>query len=163
MSVLGDVVAKIPMPALVGVMVMVSISTFDWKSILNLRSTPRSDAVVMLTTVTIVVLTGNLALGVLAGIVISALVFGWKMAQLHIETITKDGKKVYVVTGQLFFASTAQFVQSFNYREDPAGVVIDLSGSHVWDHSGVTAIMKVARALLLERCGCGLPAKPRAV
>lgn len=141
--VLGDVVALIPMPALVGVMIMVAISTFNWESIRNLRSMPVSDTFVMLSTVVIVVATGNLALGVLVGVVVSAMVFGWKMAQIQVKTWMHGDSKVYRVSGQLYFASTTRFMEAFDHDEDPDHIVIDFSGSHVWDHSGVTAISKV--------------------
>lgn len=141
--VLGNAVARIPMPALVGVMVMVSISTFDWNSIRNLRRVPMSDAVVMITTVVTVVVTGNLALGVFVGVVISALVFGWKMAQIEVIRTRNEGVKIYDVKGPLYFAATTRFIDAFAYNEDPDQVLIDFSKAHVWDHSGVTAISKV--------------------
>lgn len=141
--VLGDVVREIPMAALVGVMIMVSVGTFDWHSIRTLAKIPRSDALIMVVTVGIVVATSNLALGVLAGVVLSAVYFGWRSAQIraHADT-TKDDRKVYRITGQLFFGTMNHFVGLFDYKEDPAKVTIDLSASHVWDHSAVTAIAK---------------------
>jgi len=106
---------------------------------------PTSDAVVMVSTVVIVVATGNLALGVFAGVVISAIVFGWKMAQIHVTAELRDGStKVYRVTGQLYFATTTHFIEAFDYNNAPEHRTVDFSGSHVWDHSGVTAITKIA-------------------
>lgn len=141
--VLGDAVARIPMPALVGVMIMVSISTFDWGSVRNLGTIPISDAVAMIATVVTVVVTGNLALGVFVGVVISALVFGWQMAQIQVTRTLSGRTKVYDVKGPLYFAATTRFVDAFAYDDDPDHVLIDFSKAHVWDHSGVNAISKV--------------------
>ena len=141
--VLGDIVAMIPMAALVGVMIMVSISTFDWRSIIELHKVPRGDAFVMLSTVGIVVYTHDLAKGVIAGVVISALIFGWKMATLHLSTsFNEQGSKIYHVSGPLFFASTTVFLEQFDPVNDPEQILIDLTQSHVWDQSGVTALSK---------------------
>jgi SulP family sulfate permease len=134
--VFGDVVAQIPMAALVGVMIMVAAGTFDWQSLRDLRKIPRSDAVIMLATVAIVVSTHDLAKGVIAGVIMAALVFGWKISR-------KDGVKVYTVSGQLFFGTMAAFVDLFAYEDDPLEVRIDLGRSHVWDQSAVAAIAKV--------------------
>ncbi|MFD2332362.1 SulP family inorganic anion transporter [Cohnella sp. GCM10020058] len=141
--VLGDVVRVIPMAALVGVMIMVSIGTFDWRSLTTLAKIPRSDALIMIVTVGIVVATSNLALGVLAGVVLSAVNFGWRSARIKAHAdLAKDGRKVYRITGQLFFGTMNHFVNLFDYKEDPLDVTIDFSASHVWDHSAVTAIAK---------------------
>jgi sulfate permease, SulP family len=141
--VLGDLVKQIPMAALVGVMIMVSIGTFDWQSIKELRKIPRTDAAVMILTVAIVVYTHDLAKGVIAGVVLSALVFGWKMAQIKATSEMKGNQKIYKISGQLFFGTMSHFVEMFDYNEDPEKIVIDFTHSHVWDHSGVTAIAKV--------------------
>ncbi|WP_168123288.1 SulP family inorganic anion transporter [Paenibacillus sp. HB172176] len=142
--VLSDVVVRIPMAALVGVMIMVSIGTFDWRSLLELRKVPLVDSIVMLSVVGIVVYTHNLALGVLVGVIISALSFGWRMAKLHAEsTITEAGVKHYGIRGQLFFGTMSHFADIFRPEEDPEHIVIDFSASHVWDQSAVTAIAKV--------------------
>lgn len=141
--VLGDIVKQIPMGALVGVMIMVSIGTFDWKSLITLPQTPRPDAVVMIVTVGIVVATHDLAKGVMAGVMLSALIFGWKMATIRTTTAMDNGSKIYTVSGQMFFGTMSHFVDQFNFKEDPERVVIDFSHSHVWDHSAVTAIAKV--------------------
>jgi len=141
--VLGKVVTQIPMAALVGVMFMVSIGTFDWQSLRALNRVPRPDALVMVLTVSIVVATHNLAYGVFAGIVVSAVIFAWRMARIRSsEHVTADGKR-YVVTGQLFFGTMTHFVGLFRYQEDPKHVTIDLTHSHVWDQSAVTAIAKM--------------------
>ena len=143
--VLGDIVSNIPMAALVGVMIMVSIGTFDWQSLRNIRKMPLSDALVMVITVVIVVATRDLSEGVIAGVVISALVFGWRISRLKVTDRLEQGgtQKVYQVTGQLFFGTMSHFVDLFQPVGDPRFVVIDMSGSHVWDHSAVTALSKV--------------------
>ncbi|AWX59225.1 SulP family inorganic anion transporter [Brevibacillus brevis] len=142
--VLGDVVKQIPMAALVGVMVMVSIGTFNWQSIRDLRKIPVGDAVVMITTVIIVVATHDLAKGVISGVILSAVIFGWRMARLHATSYVSDtGEKVYAVSGQLFFGTMTHFVDLFSFQDDPQQIIIDFSRSHVWDLSAVTAISKV--------------------
>lgn len=142
--VLGDVVQQIPMAALVGVMIMVSVGTFNWQSLKDLRKIPFSDSLVMVTTVAIVVATHDLAKGVIAGVIMSALIFGWKMARLKaVTSFTTDGVKVYSISGQLFFGTMTYFVNEFDYQTDPEEIVIDFSRSHVWDHSAVTGIAKV--------------------
>lgn len=142
--VLGDVVKAIPMPALVGVMIMVSISTFDWGSILNIRKIPLSDTVIMVVTVAVVLYTHDLAKGVMVGVIMSALLFGWRMAKLHADKhITEQGIKHYRIRGQMFFGTMSHFGELFDPQGDPKHIVIDLGGSHVWDHSAVTAIAKV--------------------
>lgn len=141
--VLGNVVKQIPMGALVGVMFMVSIGTFDWNSLRTLAKIPRSDALVMVITVAIVVATSNLAIGVLSGVIMSALIFGWRSAKIKANTsVDKNGAKVYRISGQLFFGTMSYFIDLFDYRNDPEKVTIDFSSSHVWDHSAVTAIAK---------------------
>ncbi|MFI8713741.1 SulP family inorganic anion transporter [Brevibacillus brevis] len=142
--VLGDVVKQIPMASLVGVMVMVSIGTFNWQSIRDLRKIPVGDAVVMITTVIIVVATHDLAKGVISGVILSAVIFGWRMARLHATSYESDmGEKVYTVSGQLFFGTMTHFVDQFSFQDDPQQIIIDFSRSHVWDLSAVTAISKV--------------------
>lgn len=173
---LGDVVKQIPMAALVGVMFMVSFSTFDWSSLRNLAKTPRSDALVMIVTVAVVVATSNLAIGVVTGVVLSSVIFGWRSATIkaHAE-LEPDGTKRYRIAGQLFFGTMLHFVELFDYRNDPDRVVIDFSSSHVWDHSAVTAIAKATQKYkqygkqvevvglnedsrrLIERVGLGAP------
>ncbi|NHN33224.1 SulP family inorganic anion transporter [Paenibacillus sp. S3N08] len=141
--ILGDIVKQIPMAALVGVMIMVSIGTFDWNSVRELRKIPVSDSMVMMTTVGIVVYTHDLAKGVLAGVVLSAIIFGWKMSRIHALTTIQNKVKVYQISGQMFFGTTSHFIELFEYMNDPEHIHIDFSKSHVWDHSAVTAIAKV--------------------
>lgn len=142
--VLRDVVIQIPMAALVGVMIMVSIGTFDWQSLKDLRKVPVTDSLVMITTVAVVVYTHDLARGVLAGVVLSALIFGWKISNIHAVTnIQSNGIKHYSIKGQLFFGTMSHFGELFDAAHDPNHIIIDFTASHVWDHSAVTAIAKV--------------------
>jgi SulP family sulfate permease len=142
--VLGTVVKQIPMAALVGVMIMVSVGTFDWNSLRTLHKIPLGDSVVMISTVAIVVATSDLAIGVMAGIVLSCLNFGWKMAKISTHISFDDkGNKNYQLTGPLFFGTMSYFIQMFDYAKDPQKITIDFSHSHVWDHSAINAISKV--------------------
>ncbi len=134
------------MPALVAVMIMVSIGTFSWRSIANIRVYPWTSSVVMLATVAVVVFTHNLAYGVLVGVLLSGIFFAWKIGQLFEVTssITDDGRiRTYVVSGQVFFASTQSFVSAFDFQEGLERVVIDLTRAHFWDISAVSALDKV--------------------
>ncbi|WP_180320602.1 SulP family inorganic anion transporter [Alkalihalobacterium alkalinitrilicum] len=140
---LGNLVVQIPMAALVGVMIMVSISTFDWNSVRTLHKVPRTDAAVMVVTVGTVVITHNLAIGVLAGVVLSAIFFAGKISKVNVSAEVLNRKKTYYVQGQIFFASVTDFVAAFDYKEEVTDVVIDLSQSHLWDDSAVGAIEKI--------------------
>jgi len=145
---LGDIVAIIPMAALVAVMIMVSIGTFDWHSITpsTLRRMPLGETIVMVLTVAVVVITHNLAIGVILGVVAAMIVFARRVAHLaaveRTLTTNDEGRDQarYAVTGALFFASSNDLTTQFEYAEDPEDVVIDLSGSHVWDASTVAAL-----------------------
>ncbi|MEZ0494552.1 SulP family inorganic anion transporter [Kineococcus sp. TBRC 1896] len=142
---LGDVVATIPMAALAAVMVMVAVGTFDWHSVrpATLRRMPRSETTVMVTTVVVVVATHNLAIGVVVGVLVAALLFARRVAHL-VEVdgvLSEDGSlKTYHVHGALFFASSNDLVSQFDYAGDPERVLVDLSDSHVWDASTVAAL-----------------------
>ncbi|MEX0955596.1 MAG: SulP family inorganic anion transporter [Rhizobiaceae bacterium] len=141
--VLGDWVSIIPMAALVAIMIMVSIGTFSWSSIKNLRDHPRRSSTVMVATVIAVVATHNLAIGVLVGVLLSGLFFASKVAQIfHVSsTVSKDEtERAYVVTGQIFFASAEAFIRSFDFKEAVARITIDISRSHIWDLTGVGAV-----------------------
>jgi SulP family sulfate permease len=145
--VLGDLVAIIPMAALVAVMIMVSVGTFDWHSIRpsTLRRMPLGETVVMIATVAVVVVTHNLAIGVIVGVVAAMVVFARRVAHFATVERTVDEDAAvptasYRVTGELFFASSNDLTTQFAYAEDPARVVIDLSGSRVWDASTVAAL-----------------------
>jgi len=138
--------AKIPMAALVAVMIMVSIGTFNWASIRNLREHPKSASVVMVATVIVVVVTHNLAKGVLAGVLLSGFFFAHKVGQiLRVRSRTQDeGRvRVYTVMGQVFFASAERFVAAFDYKEVIEKVTIDVSRAHFWDITAVSALDKV--------------------
>lgn len=140
--VLGDVVKQIPMGALVGVMIMVCISTFEWGSLKTLTRVPLSDALVMIVTVVTVVVTDNLSIGVLFGVLLSALTFAWKIASIRLTVQEATSSKTYAVSGQLFFGTTSHFIHEFAYDSDPDHIIIDFSHSHVWDQSAVHAIAK---------------------
>ncbi len=141
---LGDLVAIIPMPALVAIMIMVSVGTFDWGSLRSLITYPRRSSVVMLTVVVLVVWTHNLAIGVFFGVLLSGLFFASKIAQIfRVTTALENGTRRYLVEGQVFFASADKFASAFDVKERPARVVIDVSGAHIWDLTGVGALDKV--------------------
>ena len=144
----GDVVALIPMAALVAVMVMVSVGTFDWHSVrpATLRRMPRSETAVMVVTVLGTVLTHNLAIGVVVGVLTAMTLFARRVAHLtDVErTVARDADgaatATYRVTGQLFFASSNELYTRFDYADDPERVVVDLSDARVWDASTVAAL-----------------------
>lgn len=141
--VLGDLVSQIPMAAVVAIMIMVSVGTFSWSSIKNLRVHPRSSSIVMVATVVTVVYTHNLALGVLAGVLLSGVFFAAKIAQLFkvSTTISRDGRvRTYVVEGQLFYGSVEDFMNAFDFKEALDKVVIDVSLAQIWDISSVQAL-----------------------
>lgn len=141
----SPLIEKIPMAALTGVMFMVVIGTFEWSSFRILNKIPRPDAFVLIFVSVVTVVTHNLALAVLSGIVISALVFAWK-ASHHIrrEIKDEDGVRTYFLEGPLFFGSVLDFASTFDPKNDPDEVVIDFRNSRVWDHSGLEAIKKLA-------------------
>ncbi|WIM41083.1 SulP family inorganic anion transporter [Paenibacillus sp. PK4536] len=141
--VLGGLVIQIPMPVLAGIMIMVAIGTFDWSSFSYLRKAPKSDALVMVVTVIVVVATHNLALGVLAGILLSAILFVAKISTIKVVSQYVQQTIVYRVEGQLFFASVESFVDSFDYTISDFKITLDFSDAHVWDDSGVGAVDKV--------------------
>ncbi|GAA3165275.1 SulP family inorganic anion transporter [Blastococcus jejuensis] len=140
---LGDIVAVIPMAALVAVMIFVSIATFDWHSLKTIHTMPRSETIVMLTTVAGTLLTHNLAIGVGAGVLAACVLFARRVAHLVEVTSVTDpdgGTRFYAVHGALFFASSNDLYTQFDYAGDPANIVIDLSNAHVWDASTVAAL-----------------------
>ena len=141
--VLGDVVALIPMAALVAVMILVSVSTFNWHSIRpsTLRRMPKSETFVMVITVVVTVLTDNLAIGVVVGVLAAMVLFARRVA--HVVSVTRtadDATARYRVDGALFFASSNDLTTQFEYAEDPDSIVIDMSASHIWDASSVAAL-----------------------
>ncbi|TCC28211.1 SulP family inorganic anion transporter [Kribbella speibonae] len=141
---LGGLVGDIPMAALVAVMIMVSVGTFDWHSLRTLRQMPRSETLVMVSTVVVVVITHNLAIGVVVGVLVAMVLFARRVA--HFTTVDEvvhpddQDTKTYAVTGELFFASSNDLVYQFDYRGDPANVVIDMTDSHIWDASTVATL-----------------------
>lgn len=143
---LGEWVKQIPMAALVAVMIMVSIGTFNWASFRNLRQYPKSSSTVMIATVAVVVGTHNLALGVGVGVLLSALFFARKVSQLLDITseLSADGAaRTYRIRGQLFFVSAGTFADAFDFREVLDRVVIDVSHAHFWDLTAIGALDKV--------------------
>ena len=153
---LGPFVGRIPMPALVAVMVMVSIGTFSWNSIPNLRRHPPTSSVVMLATVAVVVLTHDLAKGVGVGVLLSGIFFAGKVRRLFaVERIEDAGRVRYRVTGQIFFASVDRFTRAFQ-AEPGRDVVIDVSAAHFWDISGVGALDKIVARLRRDGAGVEL-------
>lgn len=144
--VLDDLVRIIPMAALVAVMIMVSIGTFSWRSILDLSRNPPSSSIVMLVTVGTVLATHDLAKGVLAGVLLSGVFFAGKVSKLfHVRPeLVADGRhRIYRVDGQIFFASTESFIAAFDFAEDVETVTIDVTQAHLWDISAVGALDKV--------------------
>jgi SulP family sulfate permease len=143
---IGDWVARIPMAALVAVMIMVSIGTFSWTSLRNLRVHPKSTSLVMIATVVTVVATHDLAKGVLVGVLLSGFFFAHKVGQiLRVRSSNEDEGRLraYVVTGQVFFASAERFINAFDYKEVIEKVHIDVSRAHFWDITAVSALDKV--------------------
>ncbi len=144
----GDIVARIPMAALVAVMVMVAVGTFDWHSIQlgTLRRMPKSETTVMVSTVVVTVWTHNLAVGVVVGVLVAMALFARRVA--HLVSVERDlvehedgsTHACYTVTGELFFASSNVLDEQFAYADDPDRVVIDLARSHVWDASTVAVL-----------------------
>ena len=145
----SDWVSRIPMAALVAVMIMVSIGTFHWKSLREFRTHPKSANLIMLGTVIVTVATHDLAKGVLTGVLLTALSFTRRVsALLQVDDHAgEDGSRVYVVRGQVFFASAVQFANSFDYLHAPSRVVIDLRHAHFWDTSAVAALDRVVLKL----------------
>lgn len=157
LAVLGPWVGRVPMPALVAVMIMVSIGTFSWNSIPNLRRHPPTSSVVMLVTVAVVVTTRDLSLGVLAGVLLSGIFFAGKVQRLFAvnREISDDGSTAtYRVQGEIFFASADRFTRSFQVEEGSRTVVIDVTRAHFWDISAVGALDKIVARL--RKAGCAV-------
>ncbi|MFC1460194.1 SulP family inorganic anion transporter [Microvirga arabica] len=143
--VLDDWVRQIPMAALVAVMIMVSINTFQWGSILVMRLYPKSSSIVMVATVAVVVFTHDLAKGVLVGVILSGIFFARKVAKFFTVASERDGNvRTYRVNGEIFFATAEAFHSAFDFREeDLEKVVIDVTASHFWDITGINALDRV--------------------
>jgi sulfate permease, SulP family len=145
---LNPIVSDIPMAALVAVMFVVAWSTFDWDSVRpdHLRRMPRSETAVMVVTVVLTVATGNLSIGVVAGVVTAALLFARRVAHLvEVDRVPDpDGTGcLYVVHGEVFFASEQELIDSFHYTEDPPRVIVDFSQAHLWDASAIAAVDQI--------------------
>jgi SulP family sulfate permease len=143
--VLDEWVRQIPMAALVAVMIMVSVNTFQWGSILAMRLHPKSSSIVMLATVAVVVFTHDLAKGVLVGVILSGIFFAQKVARFfHVSSAREGDVRTYKVNGEIFFATAEAFLSAFDFREeDVKRVVIDVRDSHFWDVTGINALDRV--------------------
>jgi SulP family sulfate permease len=141
--VLDDILRVVPVAALVGVMIMVSIGTFSWKSLIDLKRNPSTSSIVMLATVATVLATQDLSKGVIVGVLLSGVFFAGKVARLFKVTssLSDDGRaRTYEVEGQIFFASAESFIASFDFAEQLERVTIDVSRAHLWDISAVGAL-----------------------
>ncbi|WP_256760914.1 SulP family inorganic anion transporter [Cohnella sp. WQ 127256] len=146
--VLDDVLNSIPIAALVGVMMMVCIEVFDWKYFRNIRTKPLAHTVIMLTTVAIVIVTHDLAIGVIVGVLLSVLVYAYRSAtQLQIQEEQNGDEKVYRVRGQLFFVSSDTLLDRIDFNDDTSNICLDLTATHVWDHSAVKTLDKIVDRL----------------
>lgn len=146
---LSDLLARIPMAALVAVMLMVSVSTVNWEAFRKVRRIPKSDTAVMLLTLALALLTRNLAIAVLVGVALAGILFSRKVAKVIAVTATRlDADTLYYsVRGQLFFVSTVYFLAGFRQHDHPARITIDMAEAHVWDQSGMRALDQVIRRL----------------
>jgi len=135
----SSVIAVIPVAVLIGIMFMVSIGTFEFSSLKRIKYMPKSDAFVLIT-VTIITVFEDLAVAVIAGIIVSTLVFAWKHAKIHSNSYMDNKKKIYEINGPLFFASVTSFYEQFDVANDPLEVIIDFKQARVMDSSGVEAI-----------------------
>jgi len=143
---ISDIISQIAIAALVGIMFMVSIETFEWASVSRLRRMKRADAIILVS-VTVITIFADLAIAVISGVIISALVFAWEHAKITYTTrLEEDGTKIYELDGPLFFGSATRFANEiFKVESDPDNVVIDFSNSRVMDSSGTEAIDKVTK------------------
>ncbi len=144
--VFGDFVRMIPMAALVAIMIMVSINTFDWSSIVGMRIQPPTETIIMLATMLTVIITHNLAYGVFAGVILACFFFARKVAKWSKVESKLDptlGMRTYYVSGQIYFVSVEDFLAAFDTNEELKSVTIDLSASQIWDATAVAAIDKV--------------------
>ena len=141
----APVIGKLPMAALVGVMMMVAIGTFEWSSFRVINKMPKSDVLTLVVVAAVTVIFHNLALAVLIGVIMAALVFAWESARRirARKRIDEDGVKHYEIYGPLFFGSTAAFLEKFDVQEDPDSVVIDFKDSRISDMSAIDAVHKI--------------------
>lgn len=145
--VLRDIVFIIPMAALVGVMFMVCVSTFDWSTFKLVKSAPKTDVVVMIMTVLTVVWSNNLTLGVVVGILLSTIFFMIKMSKIEVEIDRINEKWVYTIKGQLFFASADELISQIDFNQTEGHIELDFSDAHIWDASAVAAIDSIITKL----------------
>ena len=141
---LSSSISQIPLAVLVGIMFVVAIATFSWSSLGHFRRMPKEDLFVMVT-VTLITIFADLAVAVIAGVIISALVFAWKHAKIYARTYQEGQKKIYELEGPLFFGSVQSFLEKFDPSKDPFEVVIDFQRARVMDQSGVEAIDKITK------------------
>jgi len=136
----------IPLAALIGVMFMVVIGTFEWSSFRVLSRIPKTDALIIVVVSAITVVTGNLAIAVITGIILAALTFAWKKGQvMQAETsIDENNAKIYKLHGSLFFGSVTSFKELFDFNNDPVHVVIDFVNARIYDYSGLEALNNIA-------------------
>ncbi|MFT8737128.1 MAG: SulP family inorganic anion transporter [Zymomonas mobilis] len=138
-------VSEIPVAALVAIMVMVSVSTFNWKSFSDVKRQPKLSIIIMIVTVLVTVLTHNLAAGVIVGVLLSSLFFAFKIASLiKVQVVDEADKRIYQVRGQVFYASADMFIDAFDMNNiDGRAVTVDLTHAHLWDVTAVEAFQKV--------------------
>ena len=141
---LSAYISKIPLAVLVGIMFVVAIATFSWSSLGHFRRMPKEDLFVMVS-VTIITIFADLAIAVIAGVIISALVFAWKHAKIYARTKMEGDTKIYELEGPLFFGSVQSFLEKFDPANDPFKVVIDFKNARVMDQSGVEAIDRITK------------------
>jgi SulP family sulfate permease len=154
--VLQDYAKRIPMVALVAVMIMVSISTFSWSSLRGLRQNPKMSSLVMLATVAVTVLTDDLSQGVLIGVLLSGVFFAFKVARLvRVTSELEEASRTrrYRVSGQIFFASADVFAEAIDLDEDVATIEIDVSHAHFWDISAIGTLDRIAEKLKRREVG----------
>lgn len=144
---LGGLVVQIPMPILAGIMVMVSIGTVDWGSLKYVQKAPKTDAAVMIITVIIVLLTDNLAIGVIVGVVFSALFFATKISKVHVDAAVAQNVCKYSFQGQIFFVSIDSMMDQINFEMKNQSVELDFTEAHLWDDSAVNAIDTIVQKL----------------
>lgn len=148
----SSLIEMVPVAALVGVMFMVVVDTFEWLSFKILHKIPRSDAFIIVIVTTVTIFT-DLAVAVFVGVITAALVFAWESAK-HINAdshIDKHGSKIYKFHGPLFFGSVKRFIGIFDIKNDPKDIIVDFQYSRVWDHSGIEAIDSLARKYAREK------------
>lgn len=156
--ILNDLMVQIPLAALVAVMITVSIATFDWDSARRLSRMPRTDALVIVVVVAIVVATDNLAYGVVIGLVMTAIFFAMQMSKIKVEVERKADTVTYKVVGQIFFASTEPLMREFDFHDEATRVVLDFAQARLWDESAATTLKKAmdkfeANGKTVEVCG----------